>query len=58
MKTKEFRKKLRLKKGTIAHLGNEKLNDVRGGYNTMPQPCPSYPVCHFSDFHEDTCNCQ
>jgi hypothetical protein len=57
MKTKEFSKKLTLKKGTIAHLGNKKLNEVRGGVDTMPQPCVSYPVCIASRLPRLTCDC-
>lgn len=57
MKTKKFSKKLTLKKDTIADLGNEKLNDARGGVNTMPQPCVSYPLCIASDPPRLTCDC-
>jgi hypothetical protein len=57
MKTKKISKKLTLKKDTIAHLGIEKLNEVRGGVETMPQPCISYPLCVASVPPRLTCDC-
>jgi hypothetical protein len=36
MKTKKFAKKLTLNKKTIANLGNEQLNQVKGGCASKP----------------------
>jgi hypothetical protein len=36
MKIKNFNKKLNLRKNTIAHLGNEELQQVYGGISAQP----------------------
>ncbi|NIM12027.1 MAG: hypothetical protein GTO45_07905 [Candidatus Aminicenantes bacterium] len=50
MKTKNFKKKLRLNKKTIANLGDEVMAHVYGG---IIQPCSDFSYCN-----QDSCeNC-
>lgn len=51
MKTKKFRKKLTLKKQTVAELGNEVLDNVRGGTTaTGNRNCSGCYSCDYVSF--------
>ena len=53
MKTKRFRKKLTLKKTTIADIEQDEMNGINGGDTGWPTICnckPTYPtICVYED---------
>jgi natural product precursor len=45
MKTNKKTKKLTLNKTSIAHLGDDKMKPVKGGFNPIGSPQITIPFC-------------